>query len=58
MLKPIVDSRLRAQRDTAQGMLDTLYVMEKMPPVNEGHARALQICIEAREDELARLNRQ
>jgi hypothetical protein len=39
-------------------MLDTLYVMEKMPPVNEGHARALQICIEAREDELARLNRQ
>jgi hypothetical protein len=58
MLKARIDSRLKAQRDTAQGILDTLYVLEKMPPVNDGHARALQICIEAREDELARLNRQ
>jgi hypothetical protein len=58
MLKPRIDSRLRAQRDTAQGILDTLYVMEKMPPANEGHAKALEICIEAREEELAQLNRQ
>ncbi len=58
MLKPRVDSRLRAQRDSAQSKLDLLYLMEKMPPVNEGHARALQVCIEAREEELARLNRQ
>jgi hypothetical protein len=58
MLKPRIDARLRAQRDSAQGILDTLYVLEKMPPPNEGHARALQICIEAREEELARLNRQ
>jgi hypothetical protein len=41
-----------------EAKLDTLYVMDEMPPVNEGHARALKICIEAREEELARLNRQ
>jgi hypothetical protein len=58
MLKPVIDSRLRVRRDTAQGILDTLYVMEKMPPASEGYARAMQICIEAREEELARLNRQ
>ncbi len=58
MLKPRIDARLRAQRDSVQGIIDTLYVMEKMPPVSEGHARALQVCIEAREEELARLNRQ
>jgi hypothetical protein len=38
--------------------MDTLYLMEKTPAVSEGHARALQICIEAREEELAILNRQ
>jgi hypothetical protein len=58
MLKPRIDSRLRAQRDSAQSKLDLLYLIEKMPPANEGHARALEICIEAREEEVAGLNRQ